>query len=54
MIKGYQLNPYPIRIPEALREYLKEKAREEHRSLHAEIMHRLEQSRIKEEQLNAN
>jgi len=52
MEKWYQSNPYPVRIPVDLKEYLKEQASLAHRSYHAEIIYRLEQSRKREEQVN--
>ena len=40
-----QAGPYPLRISNELRQWLKSKAAENYRSLNAEITHRLEQSR---------
>jgi len=44
--------PYPLRMPLDLREFLQKSADEIGRSLHVEIIRRLEQSR-KQEQQNA-
>lgn len=49
MDKAYRNDPYPIRLPADLRQYLKQKADEGDRSLHKEILRRLEQSRKHEE-----
>lgn len=40
-----QTTPYPLRLPEDLRAYLEDQAAAGHRSLHAEIVMRLEQTR---------
>lgn len=50
MIKGYQVNPYPLRIPMELRGWLEKKAADENRSLQKEIIHTLDQLRKKEQQ----
>lgn len=42
-------SPYPIRMPSGLRRYLQQKANEMGRSLHSEIIRRLEQSCKQEE-----
>lgn len=39
-----QLPPYPLRIPKELREYFEKAAKENGRSLHAEILYRLNES----------
>ena len=44
-----QTAPYPLRISGEIRQWLKSKAAENYRSLNAEILHRLEQSRKAEE-----
>lgn len=44
MVKNYELRPYPIRIPPEMRENLEAAAKAGNRSLHAEIMSRLEES----------
>lgn len=40
----HQIKPYPIRMPDELRMYLEAKAKEKGRSLHSEVIRRLEES----------
>lgn len=49
-----QLIPSPIRLPQDLKEWLKEKAEGNFRSMNSEVVARLEESRKKEEQGYAN
>lgn len=44
MSDRHQAPSYPLRMPEELRERLQEAAQETGRSMHAEIVHRLQQS----------
>lgn len=41
--------PYPLRIPEPLRDWMKEKAEQNSRSLQGELIYRLMQSKALEE-----
>lgn len=43
-----QISPYPLRLDPSLKGYLTEQAIRNFRSLHAEIVFRLEESRTKE------
>lgn len=47
-MKGYQIMPFSLRVQPSLKEWLTEQAQRNFRSLNAEIIHRLEQSRAKE------
>lgn len=38
-----QRNPYPIRLSDELKDWLKQQAKINHRSYHSEIVYRLEQ-----------
>lgn len=45
-----QLPPSPIRLPQELKDWLKHKAIDNHRSFNSEVLARLEQSRKSEAQ----
>ena len=47
-----KLTPTPVRMPDDLRRWLQQQARQNHRSLNGEIVHRLEQTRQQHTQLN--
>lgn len=47
-MKGYQIAPFGLRMQPELKAWLAEQARSNFRSLNAEIVHRLEQGRTKE------
>jgi hypothetical protein len=49
MIEKELVNPYPLRLPVGLRAYFEQKAQENARSLHGEIVFRLTKSREQEE-----
>lgn len=45
--------PYPLRIPEQLKVWMKEKAAANNRSLQGELIHRLLESKAREESTKA-
>lgn len=47
-MKGYQVTPFGLRMQPELKAWLAEQAQRNRRSLNAEIVHRLEQGRTKE------
>lgn len=47
-MKGYQITPYGLRMQPELKAWLVEQAQRNFRSLHAEIIFRLEEGRAKE------
>lgn len=47
-MKGYQIAPFGLRMQPELKAWLVEQAQRNFRSLNAEIIHRLEQGRTKE------
>lgn len=53
MKNARSIGPTPVRIPPDLRQWLKHKAVDNYRSLNSEIVLRLEESRKREEQADA-
>jgi hypothetical protein len=45
--------PYPLRLPEQLREWMQQQADANSRSLQGELIHRLQQSKANEEAKHA-
>ncbi len=41
---NHQIAPFPLRLPRELKDWLKHRAIDNHRSLNSEIQHRLSQS----------